>query len=73
MLAQVRFPTELRIADTQALAGFQHAIRQDWPHFEQEQQFRIVLGAQGVQQAGSAGVFRLPAIATSARPTRTAI
>jgi uncharacterized protein (TIGR04255 family) len=61
MLGQVRFPTDLRIADLQLLGAFQHAIRADWPNFEQEHQFTIVLGAQGVQQAGSGGVFRFSA------------
>lgn len=58
MLGQVRFPTDLRIADIQALAGFQHDIRADWPQFDREQQLKVVFGPQGIQEAGSAGAFR---------------
>lgn len=58
MLGQVRFPTDLRLADIQRLAGFQHAIREDWPKVDKEQQLRLVLGPQGVQQGESAAGFR---------------
>jgi len=61
MLGQVRFPPILRIADLGALGGFQDAIREEWPEFGQEQQLGIVVGAEGVQQAGATRAFRFKA------------
>jgi uncharacterized protein (TIGR04255 family) len=50
MLGQVRFPPVLKIANLDALSGFQDAIRADWPAFVQEQQINFVVGP-GAQQA----------------------
>jgi uncharacterized protein (TIGR04255 family) len=61
MLGQVRFPPILRIADLGSLGGFQDAIREDWPQFAQEQQLGILVGAQGLQEAGATRAFRFTA------------
>jgi uncharacterized protein (TIGR04255 family) len=61
MLGQVRFPTILRIADLGVLGSFQQAIQQAWPEFDNEQQWSVVLGPQGLQQAGAARAFRFTA------------
>lgn len=61
MLGQVRFPPILKIADLGSLGGFQDAIRSDWPQFAQEQQLGILVGAQGLQEAGATRAFRFTA------------
>ena len=61
MLGQVRFPPILKIADLGSLGGFQDAIRRDWPQFTQEQQLGILVGPQGLQEAGATRAFRFGA------------
>jgi uncharacterized protein (TIGR04255 family) len=61
MLGQVRFPPILKIADLASLGGFQDAIREDWPQFAQEQQLGVLVGPQGLQEAGATRAFRFTA------------
>jgi uncharacterized protein (TIGR04255 family) len=61
MLGQVRFPPVLRIADLGSLGGFQDAIGETWPQFAQEQQFSVVVGPGGAQQAEATRAFRFTA------------
>lgn len=61
MLGQIRFPAILKIADLGSLGGFQDAIREDWPQFAQEQQLGILVGPQGLQEAGATRAFRFTA------------
>lgn len=61
MLGQVRFPPILKIADLGSLGGFQDTIREDWPQFGQEQQLSVLVGPQGVQEAGANRAFRFSA------------
>lgn len=61
MLGQIRFPPILKIADLGSLGGFQDAIRQDWPQFAQEQQLGVLVGPQGLQEAGTTRAFRFTA------------
>lgn len=58
MLGQIRFPPILRINDPSILAAFQDAVRHEFPEFAPEQQFNIVLGAAGPQNASVANAYR---------------
>lgn len=58
MLGQVRFPPLLKINDLAFLADFQEAIRADFPNFAPEQQFNLVLGPEGPQNANVSRAYR---------------
>jgi uncharacterized protein (TIGR04255 family) len=58
MLGQIRFPPVLRITDLSALAGYQDAIRHEFPTFAQEQQITLMVGPQGAQNSSANTAYR---------------
>jgi uncharacterized protein (TIGR04255 family) len=58
MLGQVRYPPILKVNDPGALAGYQDAIRDQFPEFSPEQQFNLVVGPAGPANASVANTFR---------------
>lgn len=50
VVAQVRFPTVLRVSDRDFVAPFQEAIRASYPVASEEQEIQMVIGPHGAQQ-----------------------
>jgi uncharacterized protein (TIGR04255 family) len=59
VIAQVRFPPVMRIeADSAFIAGFQEAIRKDYPILRPERQLGVTVGPAGVQSQDAGTVWR---------------
>lgn len=72
VIAQVRFPVVASIEKRDFIAGFQEAIRRDYPVLRPEQIPSVVFGPQGVMDERSTAAWRFHAPSTDWRVTLAA-
>ena len=58
VIAQVRFPTVMKIEDSAFVANFQESIRKDYPILRRERQLGVLIGPGGVQPQDAGTVWR---------------